>query len=70
VTSPKPTGEVDIDEKFETVKASVADLRDKIIRSDVFKQHKELHGTIQWGFADIMKLLGDLEGEVNKVRKA
>lgn len=59
----------DLEKKFETLKETVAGLRDKIVRSKLYADQKDLHGAIQWGFADILKLIGDLEVEFNKLRK-
>lgn len=63
------SGRVEIDKKFETLKETVASLRDKIVRSKLYADQKDMHGPIQWGFADIMKLIGDLEVEFNRMQK-
>lgn len=62
--------EIDLEGKFETLRATVASLREKIVRSRLYSEQKDLHGPIQWGFADILKLVGDLEVEMNKLKKA
>ncbi|MBZ0253611.1 MAG: hypothetical protein K8I02_09760 [Candidatus Methylomirabilis sp.] len=62
--------EIDLEGKFETLRTTVASLREKIVRSRLYSDQKDLHGPIQWGFADILKLVGDLEVEMNKLKKA
>lgn len=70
MSSPSSAPEIDLEEKFETLRGVIASVRDKIVRSRLYAEQKELHGPVQWGFADILKLLGDLEVEMNKLRKS